>query len=331
MPDPRSPERRLLKLAAWFLAHGPGPRAPVEAAFAKDYAGDEPSREKKWTRDKRALARLGVPLRFSEDEGGRYRIEPGSFYLPRLSFTPAEAAVLSTAARAALRDGDHPLRDDLEAALRKLLVGGGFRPPRAADLEGGGEPAAPAQARRWLEAIADAVEEKKVLRIRYWVPARNEVTERDLSPYGFAWRRGEWIVVGWCHLRKGARVFYLRRVRSLRLAPAKSAYVRAPSDFDVRRWSRQEPWDYLAHEPVEAVVRFRGSLAKLAPRLLPGAKVTTAPDNARVARLAVRNVDGLVRQCLAWGPEAELLEPAGARARARELLAAVLADGGGAA
>jgi proteasome accessory factor B len=102
-----------------------------------------------------------------------------------------------------------------------------------------------------------------------------------------------------------------------------------PATFDVRQWSRQEPWEYLAHEPREAAVRFTGSLAKVAPKLLRGAKLTTMPDNSRVARLVVRNVDGLVRQCLAWGREAEVFEPPAARERARAIIAAITASGGG--
>jgi hypothetical protein len=77
-------------------------------------------------------------------------------------------------------------------------------------------------------------------------------------------------------------------------------------------------------------VRFTGSLAKIAPRLLPRARLATAPDNARLARVVVRNLDGLVRQCLAWGPEAAVVDPPEARERARALLAAIAAPGEGA-
>jgi proteasome accessory factor B len=42
-----------------------------------------------------------------------------------------------------------------------------------------------------------------------------------------------------------------------------------------------------------------------------------------VALLAVRNLRGLVRQALAWGPDAEVIEPPEARAMAREILASV--------
>jgi predicted DNA-binding transcriptional regulator YafY len=326
--DPRAPERRLLKLAAWFLAHGPATREEVYADFPRDYRGTAGAKEKMWTRDKDRLQRLGVPLCYAEDER-TYLLEPNGFYLPKLSFGPAEAAVLTTAARAVLRDPDHPLREDLEAAVRKLLVGSAGLPPQAAVLEAAHEPAAPPQVRKWLGTIADAVEDRRRLHLSYWVPARDEVTERDVDPYGYAWRRGEWLLVGHCHLRKGMRVFYLRRVRALKAAPtkAKPPHFTLPASFDVRLWSRQDPWDYLAHEPREAVVRFRGSLAKIAPKLLPGAKFSTAADNSRVAQLVVRNLDGLVRQCLAWGPEAELVEPVDGRERARDILASLVAGG----
>ena len=71
------------------------------------------------------------------------------------------------------------------------------------------------------------------------------------------------------------------------------------------------------------MVKFRGSLATMAPKLLPGAVITRESDNSRVARLVVKNLGGLVRQALAWGPEAELLEPADGRAIAREILFAL--------
>jgi proteasome accessory factor B len=71
-------------------------------------------------------------------------------------------------------------------------------------------------------------------------------------------------------------------------------------------------------------VRFRGSLAGIPKQLLPTSQVTTDESGARVARLYVRNLRGLVRQALAWGPEAEVIEPAEARAMAREILASVV-------
>ncbi len=320
---PRAP-----RVATWLVWKGETTREELYAAFAKDYGSDADANEKKWTRDKRDLKRLGIPIVFVEEEGenGVYVVDRSSCMLPKLEFEPEQAAVVWTAGQAALRTHDHPLRDDLEVALRKLVVGAKGLPPRAATLETDGVVLEQEQVREWLEVLTDAVERQKQVELVYRKPG-GEVTERRVDVYGYAWRRGGWIFVGHCHLRNAVRVSLLERVQSLALAPGgkKKPDYRIPDDFDVRTWSRQEPWDYLVHEPREVRVCFRGSLAKIAPQLLPQAELTREPDNARAARLVVRNLRGLVRQALAWGPEAEGLEPPEARQLAREMLAGLAA------
>jgi predicted DNA-binding transcriptional regulator YafY len=320
-------EARLLRLATWLSSRAePVTRREIYEAFPDDFAGKPAAREKKWTRDKLDLRRLGIPVQFLEEEGaeGAYLVEASACTLPHLQFTPEEGAVVWTAGQAALRTHDHPLSDDLETALRKLAVGAKGLPPRAALIEADWTVPEPATLRRWLGTLADALERQRRVKVAYRKADRT-VTERHVDVYGYAWRRGHWIFAGHCHLRGSVRVFYLERVQSLSLAPAQGKKVdyEIPGDFDIRAWSRQETWNYFVHEPLEAVVRFRGSLAALAPKLLPGASFTREPDNSRLARLVVRNLDGLVRQALAWGPEAELVEPARGRGMAREILASL--------
>lgn len=327
MPAPRlekkDARRRLLRLAAWLVKKGEATREEIYAEFSRDYDGDAAANEKKWTRDKRDLKKLGIPVHFVEEEGekGAYVVDPTACTLPRLEFAPDEAAVLWMAGQAALRTHDHPLHDDLEVALRKLALGAKGLPPRAAPLESDGTVLEREQVREWLDVLTEAVERRKRVKLVYRKPA-GETTERHVDVYGYAWRRGHWIFVGYCHLRSAVRVFLLERVQSLAPAPAqrKKPDYDLPDDFDIRSWSRQEPWDYLVHEPREARVRFRRSLAKIAPQLVPAAEVTAEADGARVARLVVRNLRGLVRQALAWGPEAEVIEPPEARRMARQIL-----------
>lgn len=326
-------EARLLRLAAFLVARGePVTREEIYQAFPRDYAGTAEARERKFTRDKRDLHRLGIPVVFVEEAGaaGAYLVDPTSCTLPRLEFAPAEAAVLWTAGQAALRGGDHPLRDDLEVALRKLAVGASGLPPRAASLEADPAILERARVRQWLATLAEAVERRKRVKLVYRKPG-GPVTRRLVDVHGYACRRGQWIFVGFCHLRNAPRLFLLERVRSLRLAPARGTGhdYEVPRDFDLHAWSRQEAWEYLVHEPREVVLRFRGSLARIASQLLPRARFSSEPGGGRLARLAVRNLRGIVRQALAWGPEAELVEPAEGRAMAREMLAGLAARLGG--
>ena len=330
------PEARLLGLATWILDQGrPVSRREIYERFAGDYRGSSGAREKKFGRDKADLEKLGFvlvgePLGDGEDQFG-YRIDLRASTLPVVTLGPDEAAVVWAAGLSALRLSDHPLRDDLEGALRKLAVGTRALPPRVLvdgePIDPGGAPSS----ERWLARIVDAWERRKRIRISYYRVSSDEVLDREVDVYGYASRRGEWLFAGRCHLRNAVRVFYLSRVSNVAHAatgnrPGDPDYA-VPAGFDVRHYSRQEPWDYHEHAPVPAAVRFTGSLARIAGSLLPRARIERGPDGSRTARLPVENLDGLVRQALAWGEEAELVEPAEGRARAREILDRLAGEG----
>jgi proteasome accessory factor B len=335
MPAPRASPKddpgsvRCLRLAQWLLTQDePASRGRIYAAFPKEYSGNAAGKEKKFGRDKALLRDLGFALETVE-LGGRedatgYVLDARSTILPMVEFTPDEAALLWFAGTGALRLSDHPLRDELENALRKLAVGVKGLPPRAAATE---ELSAvtdvdSTEQRSNFELLIKGWKTRKTLTIDYWRVGTGGVVQRQVDVYGWALRRGEWILVGYCHLRKAVRIFYLSRCRKLKKNAVRTQDpdYEIPVDFDIRRWSRQQVWDYDVHAPKPAVVRFRGSLARVAKQLLPEAKLTTEPSGARIARLEVRNLRGLVRQALAWGLEAELVEPAEGRAMAREIL-----------
>jgi predicted DNA-binding transcriptional regulator YafY len=345
MPTARRPEKatteaRLLGLASYILSQGePVTRSQIYAAFPQDYGGKPAAAERKFSRDKDALRKLGFHLEadaLGSDDAGTtnvgYAIDARACALPPIEFTPEEAAQVWTAGAATLRFSVHPLRDELESALRKLVVGAkGLPPPRVVAAEMPSGESRPAGDRS-LDKVMDAWERRKRITIDYWRVATGEITRRDVDVYGWAQRRGEWILVGFCHLRGGVRIFYLSRVKRLKVngralpeRKNKAGDYDIPDDFDVRRWSRQQIWDYDVHPPRRAAVRFTGSLARIAKQLLPSAALEPGFGCARVPRLEVRNLRGLVRQALAWGPEAELLEPEDARGLAREILGGVAA------
>jgi proteasome accessory factor B len=316
-----------MRLTAWLLQQRePVTVEQVREAFPDFYRGGFDARDRKWTRDKQALLAAGVPIRHLQDEelGDGYLVDPRAYYLPDLRFTPEEAAVVWTAGLAASQVKGNPWREDLQSALQKLAAGSADLPSRAPSLRiRQGDGVERRRLARMLDALGDAVRRQKRVAIEYFTWSRNETTRREVDVYGFAWRRGTWLLAGHCHLRRGLRVFYVDRVRSLKVngkEPAKADY-RIPRDFDIRVFSRQMPWDYWEHEPREAVVRFTGGLAPIAAQLLPRARLERARDGAVLAHLAVRSLPALVRQALSFGPEAELLSPEDGRAMAREMLA----------
>ena len=334
---------RCLRLASWLLSQSePVNRAQIYAAFPDDYRGGASAKEKKFGRDKNALKDLGFAIETVDlghrEEAKGYVVDAHACSLPPTEFTPDEAALLWAAGAGALRLSTHPLRAELENALRKLIIGGRGLPPKALApdegpvddaAEGGSKEQKKArkQQRDWLSKLDEARQARKTITIDYWRVGEGAVVKRKVDVYGWALRRGEWIFVGHCHLRDATRIFYLSRCRSLKMngVHAEKPDYRIPDDFDIRRWSRQQLWDYQVHAPLAAEVRLRGSLARIGKELLPGARLGTEEGGARLARLEVRNLRGLVRQVLAWGPEAELVSPPEGRAMAREILAPLAA------
>lgn len=330
----RSPEERLLRLVAWLLTR----RSPVTLEEIRDQFPDDfpksEAGERKWTRDKQALKDAGVPVQFVEADSERpegYLIDPHSYYLPKLDLTAEELAVLWTAGHAASSMGGYPWRADLGSALRKLraVCGEPGRPPLPRVYHGSLDP----EGSRRLDLLGDAVRRRKRIALSYRAVASGETIEREVDVYGLAWRRGTWLFVGHCHLRDALRVFYLGRVHGLTVNPKDPARAdyEVPAGFDVRVFSRQDPWDYWAHAPLKAAVRLRGGLAALVGSLLPAARVESEGSEQVLARLEVRDLDALVRYVLSLGPEAELVEPEQGRERARAGLSRLAAglQGGG--
>ena len=177
------------------------------------------------------------------------------------------------------------------------------------------------------------MQRRRRLHLVYRAGGDGAETVRDVDVHGYGLRRGDWFFVGHCHLRDEARLFYLGRVVDLRDRPDRAAHAcrvardakggdyRIPAGFDLDAWRLQQPWDYREHPPVEATVRSAARSPAPPPASCPGARLAPAgADGARDATLQVRSLDGLARQVMAWGADAELVAPAEGRARVLALL-----------
>ena len=68
------------------------------------------------------------------------------------------------------------------------------------------------------------------IRDRHYRDRDGQASERELHPYGIAYRGGAWYLVAWCRLRQDLRSFRLDRVTAVQALPATFA---RPADFDV--------------------------------------------------------------------------------------------------
>ncbi len=325
---------RLLDLVALLLdAKHPISWAELRQAFKDDYGqGSLEACERKFERDKAELLELGIPLTFIKGDDERpegYVVERDAYYLPEVSLSAEELAVLYAAGSAALASGAFPGSQDLAHALRKI----GFF--------SGGAPAAP-RVRLELGAVADtgglaakldqlwsAITTRKSVTLDYFSPRTKELSHRVVDGYGLALRRGLWSLVGYCHLRKGIRTFHVHRMREVTVNAArpKSPDYEVPAAFSLDDFVASWPWQHRFHEPVDVEVLLRRELAPLASTLFPATPTSTAAG----ARLVIRatDLDGLLKYVLSLGADAKVLGPPHAVERYRELATAVLHAHGG--
>jgi proteasome accessory factor B len=318
---------RLLDLVALLLdAREPVSFAELRELFPEEYGGSRGAAERKLERDKAELLELGVPIEYvepqqlDERELGGYRIDRKSFFLPDPRLLPEESAALYAAGAAALATRDFPFAQDLRHALRKISLAGdthavGGAAARRLLVVRPGDPLRAGK----LRTLGDAVARRKRVHIHYESPPGLEGkpgkrSERDVDPWGLAFRGRAWRLVGWCHASRDQRVFLVDRIAALETNAQKphTPDFEPPEGFDAADAAvrSSKPWQWAHHPPQDVTLRFATGSEAIAERIFD------APDG----KLSVTNLDGLLPQVLSLGDRVWIESPPAAREKVREAL-----------
>jgi proteasome accessory factor C len=174
-------------------------------------------------------------------------------------------------------------------------------------------------ARGMSAKITAALAAGKRLHLRYYVPSRDEATERDVDPMRLLVVEGRSYLEGWCRLAEGVRLFRLDRVLDLTVLDEAAAVPESaepvdieqglfrPSDSDERVELELAPGARWVAEyyPCESVTELGEGRLRA---------VLRTPDTRLVRRLALR-----------LGEEARVVSPAALAEEVRATAAAALA------
>jgi proteasome accessory factor C len=171
--------------------------------------------------------------------------------------------------------------------------------------------------------LSTALAARKRVHLRYYVPSRDQDTERDVDPMRMLAVEGHTYLEGWCRLAEGVRLFRVDRVMSADVLDA-DASVPAdaePVDVDAGLFRPSES-DVVAELEL-------GPGARWVTDYYPCETVTEARGPARDGwlRIALRTPDlGWVRRlALRLGDDARVVAPASLAAEVRAAAAAALA------
>lgn len=169
-----------------------------------------------------------------------------------------------------------------------------------------------------LQRLREALDAHRRVRLRYLVPSRDEVTERDVDPMRLVNLDARWYLEGWCHRAGDTRLFRVDRVEALEVLDVDGTPPADARERDLRDGS---------YVPGEADLRVRLRLAPQARWVhdyYPVTDVTEADDGSSEVTVSTGDAGFVERLVLRLGGEARVLEPADLATRVADWARAAL-------
>lgn len=262
-------------------------------------------------KDLRVLLMCGLPGGYPGDlidvdldaleqpEGdGVIRVSNAEYLSRPLRLSPTEASALIVALRALRGGSSDDTREVVDRVLAKLetavaegaavgQVDLGEAVDDLAELRG---------------TLLDAVDGQRQVRLRYYVPSRDEESERIVDPHGIVTANGFDYLDAWCHSAEAPRLFRLDRIHQ---ATVLDSAVLTPAE---------EPRDLAdglflpAEDTVEVTLRLAPQ-ARWVPDYYPVEGVRTRRGGVLEVTLRVADPRWLERLLLRLAPHATVLDP----------------------
>lgn len=287
---------RLLALIPWLVAR---PGIDVQAAATEFGVSPEQIRK-----DLELAFVCGLPGHLPDDlidvslEGDQVVVTNADAIARPLRLAPDEAIALLVGLRAlAVVPGPHA-RDALDRAVAKLERAAGDAADAgrrvAVQIEGD-----VGHAEELRKALADG----RRIHLRYYVPARDEVTDRDVDPLRLVVVDGRTYLEGWCRLAEDVRLFRLDRIEAVQvLAEA----AKPPETASLRDLGEGA---FASDKAKLRVTVDLGPRAVWVADAYPCDDLGPSPSGGRLVRLYAGDPEWVVRLMLRLGGAARVVEP----------------------
>jgi proteasome accessory factor C len=289
---------RLLRLVPYLHA-----RDQVSLEEAARVIGVPPDQLDK---DLRVLFLCGLPGGYPDDlidvdldalEGeGVIRVSNADYLARPLRLTPTEASAIIVALRALRAGAERETRDVVDRALAKLEgAAAGGTPP----VDPGDDVPATLELRMQLE---DAVRRRRQVRMTYYVPARDEESDRVVDPHAVVSHHGVAYLDAFCHHAEAPRLFRLDRVHEATVLDSEiTTEPNEPRDLSAGVFGGEEA--------TRVTLRLQPE-ARWVEEYYAVDEVRPASDGSSEVELLVGDERWLQRLLLRLTPYAEVLAPA---------------------
>lgn len=262
-----------------------------------------------------------APIRYDPRKRGYLYTDP-TFDLPSIQLREGELVAIYVFDRLLSQAGAGPFEAEVRRVLQKIVAA----LPQEVTLrfddlsEAFSHQVGPIRETDALlyQKLAEAVRQRRRLRVRYFSAHRNEETERLIDPYHLFKYEDEWYVAAWCHLRGEMRDFLVSGNRFREVEFTGETFERR-SDVDIDAYLHQGFGIEKGGEPLEVAIRFDAQEARyIRERTWPGEQGKEEhPDGGLTLRFRATGKREILRWALQYGSQAEVLSPPELRAAAR--------------
>lgn len=158
-----------------------------------------------------------------------------------------------------------------------------------------------------IDAVNQAIAEKRYLDISYYTMSRNQETNRAIAPYKIWFLDGTFYVIGFCQLRKEVRLFALDRIRTFHLT---DEIFEVSEGFSVEDFMKSSFGVF--HGNTEKVkIHFGANAAGYIKEKIwhTTHKIHEQENGSIIFETEVAGIDEIKFWILQWGASAKVLEP----------------------
>jgi len=275
--------------------------------------------------------RLNAPIRWDRENGGyhfdKIDVNAPSYELPGIWFNQSEIfallsmeSLLTQIQPGLLGSRLEPLREK----LNDIVSVGDFSMDSIKDRIKILNVASRTRQIKYFDVIALGLMRGKQLAIEYFVRARNELTQRDISPQRIVYYRDNWYVDGWCHRAESIRSFSLDAIKNAEVLPD-DAIKREPRELDEVLGSG---YGIFSGVDVQwAMLKFNPERSKwvVSEEWHPDQRIRTMNSGELILELPYSAPHELVMDIMKYGADVEVISPQSLRELIKEKFASGLA------
>lgn len=290
---------RLLALVPYLISRG-----EVRLDEAAQHFGVP---ERTLVKDLKVLFMVGLPGGMPDDlidvdldalEEGVIRVGNADYLGRPIRFAPAEATALVVALSTMVEQSEGETRELVQRTMEKVAgaAGDGPEAPTSMHVHPDHD-----EDHEHLPAVREAIETGRRLLITYYVPGRDESSDRVVEPRGVARVDGLLYLDAWCTRAQGDRAFRLDRILAAQVLDE------PVSDRAARGRDLTRDW-FTGGQTIPVTVRLAPQAAWV-PEYFPATDVSVLEDGHTRATLAAASTGWALRLLGRLAPYVEVLGP----------------------